>query len=340
MENLDKKMLNLDRELQAFKATLDIEGENFQRTVVLQESTYVIGRHSSSSIVLPSSHISRCHATLVRKYNQLSGYHFCIVDGDLQGNRSKNGLLVNHEKCFLHQLKHGDAVDFGYGFQAHYRVDAACRSSVAVEPSAPPAAEPIGVLLQKADLITPVQLTIALQDQEQHHDLRLGEILALRGWIKQETADFFATQWHKILHRQEQPLGYYLKQAALLNDAQIEAILAEQKRSGVRFGSLAYLQGWLKQSTVDFIANSINSNSDNNSKSSGNKEINKANASSASQNIVHKTLDCILNSRQITSQQQDLISVLMLDSSLSAAEQNKVREIQFLLYGGQLKVVE
>ncbi|MGF1478969.1 MAG: FHA domain-containing protein [Cyanophyceae cyanobacterium] len=321
MNNLDKMMMNLDRELQNFKATLEVEGQSFQRTVTLQDNTYIIGRHSSSSIVLPSGHISRCHATLVRKYDKLSGYHFCVVDGDLQGNRSRNGLLVNHKKCFLHQLKHGDIINFGYGFKARYQVEESSQPAPAIiKPPATPAAEPLGAVLRKADLITPVQLEIALQDQEQYNELRLGEILALRGWIKQETADFFASQWHQVLHQEKRPLGHYLKQAALLNDAQIEAILTEQKRSGVRFGSLAYLQGWLKQATVDYIANSL--------------------APSARNYPVGKTLERILKTRQITLEQQNSLSALMLDSSLSAAEQTQVQEIQFLLYSGQLKVVK
>ncbi|MGH2412432.1 MAG: hypothetical protein ACRDEA_01785 [Microcystaceae cyanobacterium] len=115
--------------------------------------------------------------------------------------------------------------------------------------------KPIGLVLQEADLISASQLEVALQDQSQFGHLLLGEILALRGWIKQETADFFAQHWTELLQdqdRQKQPLGYYLKLAALLDDHQINTILDEQLQIGVRFGELAVLKGWLKQKTIDF----------------------------------------------------------------------------------------
>jgi hypothetical protein len=52
--------------------------------------------------------------------------------------------------------------------------------------------KPIGTILQEADLITPPQLEVALRDQAYYEDMRLGEILALRGWIRQDTADFLS----------------------------------------------------------------------------------------------------------------------------------------------------
>ncbi|HEY9768904.1 MAG TPA: hypothetical protein V6C71_10480 [Coleofasciculaceae cyanobacterium] len=54
--------------------------------------------------------------------------------------------------------------------------------------------KPIGEILQEADLITSPQLEVALRDQNYYQDMRLGEILALRGWIKQDTADFFVQE--------------------------------------------------------------------------------------------------------------------------------------------------
>ncbi|NJK49179.1 hypothetical protein HC931_14245 [Candidatus Gracilibacteria bacterium] len=49
----------------------------------------------------------------------------------------------------------------------------------------------MGELLEDAGLVSPAQIEIALQDQTIYADMRIGEILALRGWLKQETADFF-----------------------------------------------------------------------------------------------------------------------------------------------------
>ena len=111
----------------------------------------------------------------------------------------------------------------------------------------------IGLLLQEAALVSPAQIEVALFDQASYGDLRLGEILALRGWIEQETADFFAERWYaEIELEQRNPLGYYLKSAALLNDRQIQEILKEQPHMGLRFGAIAVLKGWVRQKTIDF----------------------------------------------------------------------------------------
>lgn len=93
---------------------LAVEDESGKRIVPLTTSTYSIGRHSSNSIVLQSRFISRQHAILLRVTTpQNSNYTFRIVDGDLQGNCSTNGLLVNGQKRNSHSLQHGDLILFG-----------------------------------------------------------------------------------------------------------------------------------------------------------------------------------------------------------------------------------
>ncbi len=113
----------------------------------------------------------------------------------------------------------------------------------------------LGMILLEADLVSVSQIQVALQDQIYRPDLLLGEILATRGWINSETADFFAQDWSYLLqHKQElsKPLGWYLQQAALLKEEDIQLILNEQKSSGIRFGTVAVLQGILKSTTLDF----------------------------------------------------------------------------------------
>ena len=115
----------------------------------------------------------------------------------------------------------------------------------------------LGEILQAADLITTEQIEVALQNQ-QYYQLRLGEILALHGWLEQETVDFFAETWPKLLlEGQAQPLGYYLKQAKLLSPEQIQIILKEQRHLGIRFGSVAVLKGWLKEKTLNFFLENL-----------------------------------------------------------------------------------
>ncbi len=77
--------------------------------------------------------------------------------------------------------------------------------------------------------------------------------MAKKAIIKPETADFFAQDWSKVVIQPEKDaLGYYLRQAAILSSAQIEVILAEQRSTGVRFGTVAVFQGFLKSTTLDF----------------------------------------------------------------------------------------
>jgi hypothetical protein len=115
------------------------------------------------------------------------------------------------------------------------------------------ASEPLGLVLQKADLVSAEQVNVALSAQKQADRRRLGEILAAKGVIKQQTADFFSQTWPNLfdLPRTE-PIGQYLKAAALLDEEQIETILEEQKLTGGKFGTIAVLKGWLRQNTIDF----------------------------------------------------------------------------------------
>ena len=116
----------------------------------------------------------------------------------------------------------------------------------------------LGSLLQQANLVSASQIEEALQEQIESNNIRIGKILASRGWIKQETADFFAEQWNSLLsHESKLPLGHYLKEAALLNEEQIKVILLQQKhqRLELRFGTLAVLNGWLKPTTIEFFLN-------------------------------------------------------------------------------------
>ncbi len=118
--------------------------------------------------------------------------------------------------------------------------------------------KPIGEILQNAGLVSPAQIEVALHDQQYYQDMRLGEILALRGWIEQSTVDFFVREWLEILKtRNYQPLGFYLQKASLLTENQIQMILAEQNQTCLRFGATAVLKGFLKQNTIDFFLNNL-----------------------------------------------------------------------------------
>ncbi|MDJ0637036.1 MAG: hypothetical protein QNJ34_27920 [Xenococcaceae cyanobacterium MO_188.B29] len=117
---------------------------------------------------------------------------------------------------------------------------------------------PLGETLQEAGLISKSQLELALRDQSFYQYLKIGEILALRGWIEKNTADFFADSWHNLVEEKTRhPLGHYLRQANLLQEEQINTILKEQNQLWIRFGSIAVLKGWLKQNTLDFFLQNL-----------------------------------------------------------------------------------
>ena len=119
--------------------------------------------------------------------------------------------------------------------------------------------KPLGEILVEAGLVSLAQIEIALQEQKESN-LKIGEILALHGWIKQETADFFVEKWSKLVQNKEkQPLVYYFKEAALLDEQQIAILLKEQpkQQKKIRFHNLAVEKGYLKRITVDYFLASL-----------------------------------------------------------------------------------
>lgn len=116
----------------------------------------------------------------------------------------------------------------------------------------------IGVLLHQAGLLHPGQIQVVVMEQSVYEGLKFGEIIALHGWLKQETIDFFVKEWHALLINQpNEPIGYFFMKAHLLNEEQVNQILREQWQTGYRFGAVAVLNGWLKQETVDFFLNHL-----------------------------------------------------------------------------------
>jgi signal transduction histidine kinase/pSer/pThr/pTyr-binding forkhead associated (FHA) protein len=113
----------VDNKPQNIQHLLIIEDDQGKRMIALQEVTCSIGRDPSNTIVLYSPRISRQHAILLRTTNpEVDGYLFRIIDGNLQGSRSRNGLIVNGQKCFSHDLTYGDEIIFGEEVRARYYV--------------------------------------------------------------------------------------------------------------------------------------------------------------------------------------------------------------------------
>jgi diguanylate cyclase (GGDEF)-like protein/PAS domain S-box-containing protein len=102
---------------------LVVEDQKSKRIVALKDNNYSIGRDPTSSIIIYDRQVSRHHATLLRVtyYNNNHDY-YRIIDGNLQGKKSTNGILINGKYSLSHELKHGDMVRFGNKAKASYHV--------------------------------------------------------------------------------------------------------------------------------------------------------------------------------------------------------------------------
>lgn len=94
---------------------INISYGGIRQRIILSNETYSIGRHSSNKIVIHHPTISRFHCTILPvKYkgnNQQS--LFWIIDGDLKGNRSSNGIFINGNKSLSHELNSKDCITIG-----------------------------------------------------------------------------------------------------------------------------------------------------------------------------------------------------------------------------------
>jgi hypothetical protein len=116
----------------------------------------------------------------------------------------------------------------------------------------------LGKLLYNAGLISEQQLENALSIQAKYTKMKLGEILVLQEGINPKTIDFFVNKWQEIETEGRQfPIGYYLKDAELLQEKQIQTILNEQEKNKLKFGTLAVQKGWLNQNTINFFLENL-----------------------------------------------------------------------------------
>lgn len=99
-----------NKELPNYVLLVEESGET--KHVILEKSLYTIGRKKTNSIVVESSQASRIHAT-IRKIMIGERPTFVIQDGDVDGNPSFNGILVDNQRVKSHELKHGDVVRIG-----------------------------------------------------------------------------------------------------------------------------------------------------------------------------------------------------------------------------------
>ncbi|MEA5508606.1 FHA domain-containing protein [Crocosphaera sp. UHCC 0190] len=92
---------------------LIIEDDKGRQEILLQDATYTMGRSQECNIRLRSQFVSRHHATVYRRVREDGSSYYRIVDGDIEGKRSVNGLLINGIKESARDLQHGDEIVFG-----------------------------------------------------------------------------------------------------------------------------------------------------------------------------------------------------------------------------------
>lgn len=100
----------------SIRPILALELNSIKKTIFLDKNTYSLGRNSINSIVIHHRIVSRVHATLLKvSYRGMEEKHdiFWIIDGDLKGKRSTNGIFVNGKKCLSSELKPGDLILLG-----------------------------------------------------------------------------------------------------------------------------------------------------------------------------------------------------------------------------------
>lgn len=99
---------------------LVVEDERGRQEILLEAPIYSIGRDTICDIRLRSQFVSRRHATLVQLTNDEGAPYYRIVDGNLKGKLSVNGLSINNRKLKASDLQHGDLIVFGPEVTAIY----------------------------------------------------------------------------------------------------------------------------------------------------------------------------------------------------------------------------
>ncbi|MGB3297925.1 MAG: FHA domain-containing protein [Phormidesmis sp.] len=92
---------------------LIVEDSQGRREISLEGSVYSLGRDPKCDIRLASQFVSRHHATLVQLPKDNETDYYRIVDGNLKGKPSANGMLINGRKLQAHDLVNEDEIVFG-----------------------------------------------------------------------------------------------------------------------------------------------------------------------------------------------------------------------------------
>lgn len=111
-------------ETNAFHALLITDARG-TRKLPLDGLKYTIGRDVNNDIQLHSRFVSRQHAVLLRVPDAEPGkYLYRVIDGDLTGKPSVNGVIINsHQRITSYNLCHGDIITLAPNAQLTYLTD-------------------------------------------------------------------------------------------------------------------------------------------------------------------------------------------------------------------------
>jgi UDP-N-acetylglucosamine transferase subunit ALG13/anti-anti-sigma regulatory factor len=113
---------------------------------------------------------------------------------------------------------------------------------------------PIGFTLQRAGLISPEQLVQVREIQAQSHHVLFGEVLVERGWLSQQTVDFFAERLPKLVNLRDQlPESHYLELSGLVDPDSLALLKQEQRQNNQSLFDLAVYRGVLTETTAEFL---------------------------------------------------------------------------------------
>ena len=99
---------------------LIVEDSQGRRKIVLDRAIYSMGRDAKCDIRVASLFMSRHHATLIQVSKDDGSFYYRIVDGNLKGKPSSNGMLINGRKLRSHDLTNEDEIVFGPQARAIY----------------------------------------------------------------------------------------------------------------------------------------------------------------------------------------------------------------------------
>lgn len=122
----------------------------------------------------------------------------------------------------------------------------------------------IGQLLKEAGIIAQPQLDLVLANQRMpvYSEMRLGELLMLRGWVSEQTMSFFVFRWSEIIReaktgKRKVKLGQCIYEADLITREQVLALLREKKASKTDPYSLMLAHGYISQKTMNYFIKNL-----------------------------------------------------------------------------------